>query len=187
MASMVQSHNNCSLYLYPEVSEFDAGKLDSLISTLRSIELMAQPVEQQENHYFPGNKYLEHIAYMGCAPNIQFEPSATSEKFCCIKIHHHEPAKLIHSQVQAKAPLCPCCQKPVKNWQPDKTETSILCDLCETRSNIEDFNWRKMAGYSQLFIEITDIFPKEAIPQQSLLDQLSDHTGMRWQYFYSCH
>jgi len=43
-----------------------------------------------------------------------------------------------------------------------------------------------MAGYAQLFIEITDIFPKEAIPQQLLLDKLSDITNVDWQYFYSC-
>jgi hypothetical protein len=43
-----------------------------------------------------------------------------------------------------------------------------------------------MAGYARLFIEITDIFPKEAIPQQLLLDKLSAIARTDWQYFYSC-
>jgi hypothetical protein len=43
-----------------------------------------------------------------------------------------------------------------------------------------------MAGYAQLFIEITDIFPREAIPQQILLDKLASITDVEWLYFYSC-
>jgi hypothetical protein len=61
-----------------------------------------------------------------------------------------------------------------------------MCDQCQTRSTIEEFNWRKMAGYARLFIEITDIFPKEAIPQQLLLNILSATFNADWQYFYAC-
>jgi hypothetical protein len=110
---------------------------------------------------------------MGCAPSIQFEASEDGEDFCFIKLHQYEKAKLIYSQTQSRAPHCPACQKPVKDWQHSKTETTISCNLCHTSAGIEKFNWRKMAGFARLFIEITDIFPKEAIPQQMLLDKLA--------------
>lgn len=67
------------------------------------------------------------------------------------------------------------------------TDDTINCGLCHTASNIGKLNWRKMAGYAQVFIEITDIFPKEAIPQQALLKLLSDAYDTEWLYFYNCH
>jgi hypothetical protein len=51
---------------------------------------------------------------------------------------------------------------------------------------MEAIQWRKMAGYAHLFIEITDVFPKEAIPQTLLLDSLTDMSHTGWTYFYSC-
>ena len=122
----------------------------------------------------------------GATPAIQFEASAGNEHFCFIRIHRYDNARLIVSQKQARAPHCPHCNKPVKNWQASKTEETIHCNQCNSSANIENFDWRKMAGYGRMFIEITDIFPKEAIPQQVLLKRLADITGVAWVYFYSC-
>ncbi|MBE9560705.1 MAG: hypothetical protein IMF15_07940 [Proteobacteria bacterium] len=183
---MPQSFDQCSLYLHP-AHHFSLKEITPLITELQKFNFISQAINKQADHgYFAGDKFLDYIAYMGCAPSIQFEASENSSNFCFIKIHHYRPAKLIHSQKQARAPHCPNCKKPVKNWQDARSATSIKCDQCETTSNIESFNWRKMAGYAQLFIEITDIFPKEAIPQQILLDKLADITGVEWTYFYSC-
>ncbi len=183
---MPQSFAQCSLYLHP-AHNFTAENIPSLVTELQKINFISQAVTEQDNHnYFTGDKYLDYIAYMGCAPSIQFAASKNNRNFCLIKIHHYATAKLIHSKTQVKPPQCPHCNKPVKNWQQNKTSTTVHCDLCHSRSSIEAFNWRKMAGYAQLFIEITDIFPKEAIPQQLLLDKLSNITNTDWQYFYSC-
>jgi len=184
---MSSTHNSCALYLCPKQAKYDVADLPALINALQEIAFIAQKINprQSEPHYFTGEKHLDHIAYMGCAPVIQFE-AGDDENFCFIKIHQHTTPVLIHSEKQSRAPHCPACNKPVKNWQHKKTESTIHCDLCNTSSGIENFNWRKMAGYAQLFIEITDIFPKEAIPQQSLLDKLAEISNVEWQYFYSC-
>jgi len=185
---MTSTHGQNALYLHPKQAGFHVDDLPAFIQTLQNIGLLAEKIDTSntEQHYFIGKRYLDHIAYMGCAPNIQFEASDDNENFCFIKIHQLPTPQLIHSRKQARAPHCPHCNKPVKNWQKNKTESGIHCDSCNTTSNIEDFNWRKMAGYAQLFIEITDIFPKEAIPQQSLLDKLAGITGVDWLYFYHC-
>ena len=181
-------HGNCSLYLHPEQPDFTVTDIPSLVTRLQEIGLISDKISTQagKHHYFSGSKFLDYIAYMGCAPAIQFEASDDKENFCFIKLHHYDSAKLIHSQVQSRAPHCPACKKPVPDWQHDKTATTIHCASCNSSSNIEKFDWRKMAGFARLFIEITDIFPKEAIPQQILLDRLSSTTGTDWQYFYSC-
>ena len=194
---MNSTHGKCSLYLTPDQANFSVTKLSTLVDALRKIHLISQEIDHQgivpqaqHTHYFTGDKFLDYIAYLGCAPTVQFEASPNEidnhSDFCFIKIHCYKSARLIHSQKQARAPHCPNCGKPVKDWQHRKTESTISCNQCNTTSNIEDFNWRKMAGYAQLFIEITDIFPKEAIPQQLLLDKLSNISKTEWLYFYSC-
>ncbi len=188
---MPQTYGQCSLYLYPEQKDFTAETLSSLISELQEICFLSQPVDRNDEYdFFTGDKFLNHIAYMGCAPAIKFEADPDDEgndaDFCHIKIHRHKTSRLICSQKQSTTPRCPHCKKPVRDWQDDKTAATIKCNQCGTTSNIEDFDWRKMAGYAQLFIEITDIFPKEAIPQKILLDRLTDITNTEWKYFYSC-
>lgn len=189
-------HGKCSLYLCPAQHNYSAPDTERLTSALQDIGLISQPVNNVINktttrlatelHFLTGEKFLDYIAYLGCAPAIQFEADETGKNFCFIKIHRYDSARLIHSKIQPRAPHCPVCKKATSNWQHNTTSSQILCDQCHTSSGIEMFNWRKMAGYAQLFIEITDIFPKEAMPQQMLLDKLSDITGTEWQHFYSC-
>lgn len=189
---MNSTHGKCSLYLSPALADYKLTKLSTLINALQELRLISQVIDQEHTpaHYYTGDKFLDYIAYMGCSPAIQFEASTDNKgnnrDFCFVKIHNYDSARLIYSQKQATAPHCPGCKKPVKNWQDSKTDSTIHCDQCNTTSNIEAFNWRKMAGFARLFIEITDIFPREAIPQQLLLDKLAGITGTDWLYFYSC-
>lgn len=186
---MSSTHGKCSLYLYPQQYDFTVTDICTLVTALQEIGLISEKIDPQSSahQYYGGDKFLDYIAYMGCAPAIQFEAGNDDEDFCFIKLHQYDSAKLIHSKTQSRAPHCPGCNKPVNNWQQYKTGSTIHCEQCETTSGIEKFNWRKMAGYSYLFIEITDIFPKEAIPQQILLDKLTGKLKTDWSYFYACH
>jgi len=181
---MNEAFDQCSLFLHPEHQSI--LNISSLIEALQNINLISKTINKSEKHFYTGEKFLDYITYMGCAPSIQFEASSENEKFCFIKIHHHNQKQFIISKTQAKPPQCPECKKPVKNWQDKITDTTLFCEHCKNTTGIESYNWRKMGGYAQLFIEITDIFPKEAIPQQSLLDTLSTISNTDWRYFYSC-
>jgi hypothetical protein len=177
--------HQCALFLCTRQHNFAIDN-DLLITQLQNINFISKAINNQKNSFYTGSRHLDYIAYMGCSPSIQFEESETSSTFCHIKIHQYDAAKLMVSQIQARSPHCPKCSKPVDNWLNNKTEKTITCDLCNTTTNIGEFNWRKMAGYAHLFIEITDIFPKEAVPQQILLDQLSEVFQTDWCYFYCC-
>ena len=182
-------HQNCSLYLHPITPGFSLPDMTSFISGLVEIALISHPIKNKpddENSFYVGKKYLEYITYMGCSPAIQFEEDENSTKFCHIRIYQYDSTKLIINQTQKRAPHCPGCHQAVTSWQHSKTDTTIRCDHCDTTSSIEDFDWRKMAGTARLFIEVTDIFPKEAIPQPALLEKLADLTDTKWTYFYSC-
>ncbi len=184
---MDTTSTKCALFLSPAQQDFTIEDTTQFISQLKDIGLIAEEIPNQNNTFYTGKRYLDYIAYMGCSPAIQFEANENSNNFCHVKIHHYDRTKLIVSQIQARAPHCPHCGKPVKDWLSYKSEEIIKCNLCNTAANIAEFNWRKMAGYARVFIEITDIFPKEAIPQQILLDELSRICETDWSYFYSCH
>jgi len=177
----------CALFLSPVQKDFIITDPEKFVATLQDIGLIANELPDQRNAFYTGQRYLDHIAYMGCSPAIQFEASKNSHDFCHVIIHHYDRPQLLVSQEQTRAPHCPNCSKPIKNWQDMLTDDTINCSFCHTVSNIGELNWRKMAGYARVFIEITDIFPKEAIPQQTLLKLLNDACHTEWHYFYSCH
>jgi hypothetical protein len=183
---MSLSTSPCALYLCPKQHDFTIRDLPQFIIQLQHIGLIAAPVAGQDSGFFTGERFLDYIAYMGCSPAIQFEAPAADENFCQVIIHRYDAAKLIVSQTQTRDPHCPNCSKPVKDWLAYKTEETISCRSCNTTANIAEFDWRKMAGYARIFIEITDVFPKEAIPQQILLDKLTGLCKTDWLYFYSC-
>jgi len=184
---MDSTTSKCGLFLHPTQADFSIDDDNALfISQLQNIGLIAKQLTQEENTFYTGKRYLDFIAYMGCSPAIQFEASDSCEDFCHIKIHFYNTKQLIVSPVQSRAPHCPRCNKPVKNWLDNKAEATITCTLCNNSSDLGEFDWRKMAGYARVFIEITDIFPKEAIPQQILLDELNKACKTEWSYFYSC-
>lgn len=182
----------CSLFLSPVNASYNINDLPAFLSELQETGFISGPVnEQADSTFYTGERFLEHIAYMGCSPAVQFEPSEDSDGFCHIRLHQFEDAILIASRKQSRAPHCPSCNKPVKSFDPqhqgiDNTPAQIVCESCNTSSATPAFNWRKMGGYARTFIEVTDIFPKEAIPQQSFIDSLSTITGTQWHYFYSC-
>ena len=69
-------------------------------------------------------------------------------------------------------------------WKDQGAGSLWACPDCRHEASPWQFNWRRSAGFGRCFIQINDIFPKEAIPQQQLLDKLNSHYGVSWHYFY---
>jgi hypothetical protein len=181
------AYSDCSLYLQPSTT--DAIASDRLVDALRETGLAGDALDAtQDQRYLTGENYLELINYLGCSPTITFKPDTNDQRFCHISIHQFDTPRLIQCQSQPKKPQCPCCQRPVSSWTYDAAPDTptITCDNCHTETATEAYNWRKSAGYARSFIEITDVFPREAVPQPSLLDKLETATGISWHYFYAC-
>lgn len=183
MDKMNSDFSQCSLYLHPDTPSvsIDNKKLGLLLNKL---SLTGQAIPGSDREYYAGDRFLELVSFMGCSPAIQLE-AGESKSFCFIRLHHYDNATLITSEKQFRAPQCPQCNKPIPGWNNSDTPNAS-CGNCLTTSSYEQLNWRKMAGYANYFIEITDIFPKEAIPQSSLLETIQQSTGTEWKYFYSC-
>ena len=175
-----------ALYLYP-ISPDWSTDFNKLSSTLSALGLIENNIQNLENSYYAGESFLHHVLFLGCSPAIQFKPTEkNTEKFCFVRLIFSDQIKLICTKKLPRPPHCPKCNKSFKQWHEFDIATQWRCPNCEKTSPPHEYNWKRSAGLARVFIEITDIYPKEAIPQSSLLDQLSSHTGVKWDYFYYC-
>ena len=183
---MNDSYTQCSLFLCPIKHEYTTENQSELISRLKNIGLLDEAIKDRKNAYLTGDRFLNHVAYMGCAPAIQFEPADDNSDYCHINLHFYDSARLIYNKARCRAPHCPRCHKPVDDWREQLSAAEIYCQQCQSHSPVDTIEWKKTAGYARLFIEITDVYPKEAIPQTALLERLSTLSNTQWRYFYSC-
>ena len=180
---MNTSKSNASLVLHATDPEWTPDSLEALIHFLQQTELAGEYLDKNENSFFVGEKFLDHISFMGCSPNIKLEDESGDGKFTFIRISTTKTITALTSK-HSFAPHCPQCKKPEKNWQALLKDNQVECEHCQTTSNAWHYNWRKSAGFARCFIEITDIYPKEAVPQFSFLESLEKRFGVAWTYFY---
>lgn len=212
---MTDRFSNCSLYLCPQTIEtIDPAQVLNCLKTIGLLGLpldTGSPDGHDTNAYFTGDHYLELVNYLGCSPSVAFEPAPDNHPgnqsgdpaFCHIRLHVSTQPGIINCRAQPKKPQCPHCNKPLASWQPghgtavqdpsrnlatshNNALTDLHCENCGNSASPHLFNWRKSAGVACIFVEITDIFPREAVPQDNLLNALENATGYRWQHFYAC-
>ena len=171
------------LLICPEQPECTPPSVEHLASFLASTGLIGEPLEYSVSantrRFLGGEKFLDLIAFLGCSPNIKLEPDKAHQSFCHVNIVTNEGKNILFRQGrQTTPPRCPGCRKPLSDWreliapgaQPEKHEWR--CPACGQHALPWRYDWRKMAGFGRCFIEITDIYPKEALPQPSLLEAL---------------
>jgi hypothetical protein len=181
---------NALLVLCPDEPRWTLPENHSLEEFLQSIQLIGAPLDG-DRKFLAGDRFLELIALLGCSPGIRLEPGEDKLPFSYVRLLPRTDAIEFHSSTHTHAPRCPQCRSPVtdwkseiSNWQQHGTEIPWTCTACGLTAEPWQYNWRKSAGFGRCFIEISNIFPKEAIPQQQLLDALHSHYSVSWHYFY---
>ena len=174
---------NASLVLYPSEVNWVPDNTETLIKVMQETGLVGDHLNKTENSFSVGKKFLDHISFMGCSPNIKFDNEDSDAKFTFIRLTITENIIGLTGK-HSFAPHCPECKKPEKNWRTLLIDNQITCSNCQQTSEAWLFNWRKSAGFARCFIEITDIYPKEAIPQTALLKFLENKFKITWAYFY---
>ena len=187
--------NNALLVICPEQPTCPPPSIDGLSSVLHATGFAGPALNPHagplERMYMVGDSFLDHIAFLGCSPNIKLEPGVGHQSFCHVNIVSTSGNHIVfRSAEHTPAPRCPGCGKALNDWRSLAGNGSIepgaewQCHHCDLRAPPWQFNWRKRAGFGRCFIEISDIFPKEALPQAGLLDVLSAAFGMKWGWFY---
>ena len=175
--------SDASLALMPvQTCELD---LDELARHCTQLGLTGDCIDRRQHRYSTGSRFLEQINFLGCSPNIRFDSEQADEKFTHIILHRY-PTPRLFSGRYTRAPHCPECGKAEKNWRLDdfSHKRTINCSHCKHTVDTDRYNWRRTAGFTGMMIEITEIFPKEALPQPTLLENLQQRTAMEWDYFY---
>lgn len=174
---------NASLVLCPADPSWVPDAPEILVAALQDIGLAGEQLIKTENKYLVGENFLEHISFMGCSPSIKFNTEHDDDKFTFIRLTL-TPTITALTGSHSFAPHCPYCKKAGKNWREHLKGHRLHCDHCQQTSEAWQYNWRKSAGFGRCFIEITDIYPKEAIPQPSLLLALENRFQLAWTYFF---
>ena len=156
---------------------------EELIKALQDTGLAGDYLNKNENSFLVGEEFLDQVSFMGCSPNIKLENENNDGKFTFIRITTTETISALISK-HSFSPHCPQCKKPEKNWRELLEGNQLACSHCQQISDVWLYNWRKSAGFARCFIEITDIYPKEAIPQPSILELLEKRFQVPWSYFF---
>lgn len=175
---------NASLVIYPTNPNWIADDPEALIKVLQEAGLAGDSLNKDEKSFLVGEKFLDHISFMGCSPSIKLENETNDGKFTFVRITTTPTITALIGK-HSFSPHCPHCKKPEKNWRELLHDNQITCSHCQQTSEAWLYNWRKSAGFGRCFIEITDIFPKEAIPQTSLLESLEKNFNIPWGYFFN--
>ena len=175
--------SNASLVIHPDDPNWVPETSGFLADELGDLGLIAAKLSAVPSGYLVGDSFLDLIAFMGCSPDINLVPDENADTFCFIKLIGTDTITPVTSR-NTHAPHCPACSKPVRDWDDILTATSLKCSNCGEMTQPWLYNWRKTAGFGRCFIEITEIYPKEAVPQPVLLDQLETISNTGWQYFY---
>ncbi len=174
-----------SLLLFSESPEWLPAEATAFAHQLSELGLAGEPMDT--DHYTAGDRFFDHIAFMGCAPNIRFAAEPDKEEFSHLRIHTYEHITAMVGE-HTRAPNCPQCRAAFdyKKTMLDTLDSDSRwqCPQCQHTDAPWQYHWRKGAGFARVFIEITDIYPKEAIPQTALLEALRDATGTAWRYCY---
>ena len=170
-----------SLYLYPESANTTDESARSLRQKLVELEIASRMLDK--DHYAAGPKLMEYITYLGCSPNLQ-----SGEIESSLRIHVFDRMTMIGG-TSVETIRYPVCKHPVADvpalLSGYSAQSGWQCPECGNQGSFDQINWRKSVGCSKLFLEISAIFPKEAIPNDNFLDQLHQLSGCNWSWFYS--
>lgn len=152
-----------------------------------------------DQRFYVGNHFLQHISFMGCAPAVEFVPpdreqvsNGQPEKptswdqftFIVLPEPFNEPNWL--ADLEMAKTTCPQCGKRFSQSAEyiDELAANLTCPHCYFQAPVCEFNWREYGGCARTMISIVNVYPKEAIPSGNLLNQLKELTEVAWRYFY---
>ena len=83
-------------------------------------------------------------------------------------------------------PVCPQCGKRHALTVDTQlfVDMTLSCPHCQATAALDEWDWREFGGCGRQFFSIVNVYPKEALPTEDLLQQLHEVTGFAWRYFY---
>lgn len=176
------------LYLYCADINYIPESISRFVDQCRDYGLLSDDdTLQGDGHYLLGDKFPMHVCFLGCSPYLKLLPEFDNDKdYCCAYVNYSETPEFTFSNT-LKPPVCPTCGGSLDidmATLADNKQRQLACNHCHANVDFKDLNWRKDAGYYNFSIRISNIFPKEAVPGDGLMQWLQQQTGAEWKYFY---
>ncbi|MFQ5643702.1 MAG: hypothetical protein ACE5FQ_08380 [Thiogranum sp.] len=176
-----------SLYLHPADALWQPAEYDAMIDALCATGLIGRPGAQAGTDGFPaGDRFMQQIMFLGCSPQPVFDPSQAQDgsQPCCVHLRCYEEVRFLGTE-RCPAVRCAGCRTPARLPGPHSHDALYRCGQCGNESRFPDLDWRKGAGFGRFFIEISGVYPHEAVPSDALLNTLGTLSGCHWKYFYT--
>ena len=189
------------LILCPQIPEFSVASVD-LLAALDQIGLTGPGIGadvdsahgKKGQRFLVGQHFLQHISFMGCAPAIEFSPPEGGgaskitgwDQFTFVYLPAGSGHALWLADIDMARPVCPACKRriPRSGDYIDATGALLTCPHCQNKAAVCEVDWREFGGCAKTMISIVNVYPKEAMPSENLLNQLSKRTNVAWRYFY---
>ncbi len=149
---------------------------------LTQLGLLGDP--WRPGRYLAGPEFLNLIAFLGCAPAVDFAPR-DDLAFCHLHLPGRLPAARFYSHPRA-VPVCRCRTR-LTDWRgqgdPADPATRLTCPACGRHAPLPDWRWPgRRAAASRCPLLIEHVFEGEAVPGDRLLAALTELSGAPWRY-----
>jgi len=176
------------------------ASMSELLSVLEKAGLIAdelapENVDGKKDHYIVGQRFFEHISFLGCSPSLKLEPPSPEQhgadaEFCHVGVDCSDELKFLGGN-NVRSPQCPQCKAVDDDWQSLipfwKKAPEVFtrqCAGCGATKPLHMFNWRRTAGFAAMSVHIWGVHQSEAVPNEGLLKDLEGLTRCPWEYFY---
>ncbi len=166
-----------------------AAAHERVIATARDLGLIGPALPHREG-FAVGPKFLDLIAFTGCAVQLNLEPPTSGAAFCHIRIPPPAPSPRLLSGRNTRPPQCPACRRPLRQWRDqaahwDQASIPLLhCVDCGEQTQAWAWRWREQAGFGRAFVLIEEVFPGEGTPLPGLMRGLETIGAGPWHRFY---
>ncbi len=165
-----------SLFLHPRKAHAEIDR-QGLLKELKAIGFL-QPDPSSATR--PGPKLMEFITYLGCSPALSSGGIEAS-----VKLHSFDTPFWLGGEAIDRLRFPGCGHVIDSGAALIEQGDPWQCPECGNHGDLASIGWRRSAARARLFIEISPIFPREAVPSDALLDRLQQVSGQPWRWFYS--
>ena len=162
-------------------------------TVLHELGMLDEALEVLPGKYRVGERFLDHVAFLGCSPAIEFDPADAGDEssFVHVSLQHLPGRSVFRQGFNPRPPLCPACRSPVAGYVEDMPSkpgaldrASCICPSCGCVTRWLDMSWRDGAVVVRDAIEIVGIHPREALPNDAFMDQLARSSEVTWRCLY---
>lgn len=175
-----------SLLLHPGKPDWQPENQPAFVARLADLGLIERaPADGDRDGFRLGHRFLSLVMFLGCAPrvSIDLQDALQGQPVCRLRYHLYPEPRFLSNGNSPRA-RCPFCRAPAEVESLCIPDEQFSCSRCGQGLAVHALDWRQSAGFGRCFLEITPVYPHEAVPSDHLMESLRDYSGDAWRYFY---